>query len=183
MLPQNQQFHPNFCAHLKDEPVSFKKAKVGKTRVFTGATMDWSLIVRKYLLSFTRLLQNERFAFEAAPGTIAQSLEWHELYEYIVKNGNDRIVAGDYKAFDKRMSPKEILAAFDIIIYFCQLSGNYSEEDIQIVRCIAEDTAFALVDFNGDLVQFYGSNPSGNPLTVILNSIVNSLRMRCLFHA
>jgi len=178
---QNQQFHPNFCAHLKDEPVSFKKAKVGKTRVFTGATMDWSLIVRKYLLSFARLLQNERFAFEAAPGTIAQSLEWHELYEYIVKNGTDRIVAGDYKAFDKRMSPKEILAAFDIIIYFCQLSGNYSEEDIQIVRCIAEDTAFALVDFNGDLVQFYGSNPSGNPLTVILNSIVNSLRMRYVY--
>jgi hypothetical protein len=79
------------------------------------------------------------------------------------------------------MSPKEILAAFDIIIYFCQLSGNYSEEDIQIVRCIAEDTAFALVDFNGDLVQFYGSNPSGNPLTVILNSIVNSLRMRYVY--
>jgi hypothetical protein len=25
--------HPNFCAHLKDEPVSFKKAKIGKTRV------------------------------------------------------------------------------------------------------------------------------------------------------
>jgi len=179
---ENRQFHPNFCAHLKDEPVSFKKAKIGKTRVFTGATMDWSLIVRKYLLSFARLLQNERFAFEAAPGTIAQSLEWHELYYYIVKNGEDRIVAGDYKAFDKRMSPKEILAAFDVIIYFCRSSGNYTEEDIQIIRCIAEDTAFPLVDYNGDLVQLFGSNPSGNPLTVILNSIVNSLRMRYVYY-
>jgi hypothetical protein len=170
--------HPNFCAHLKDEPVSFKKAKIGKTRVFTGASFDWSIVVRKYLLSFTRLLQNNRMAFEAGPGTIAQSLEWQEMYDYVVKHGLDRIVAGDYKAYDKRMSPKEILAAFDVIIHICQLSGNYSKEDITVIRGIAEDTAFAVVDYNGDLVQLFGSNPSGNPLTVILNSIVNSLRMR-----
>jgi hypothetical protein len=176
-----RQAHPNFCAHLKDEPVSFKKAKIGKTRVFTGATFDWTIVVRKYLLSFTRLLQNNRLAFEAGPGTIAQSLEWQELYDYIIKHGDDRIVAGDYAAFDKKMTPKEILAAFDVIIHFCVISGNYSEEDIRVIRCIAEDTAFAVVDFNGDLVQLYGSNPSGNPLTVILNGIVNSLRMRYVF--
>jgi hypothetical protein len=173
--------HPNFCAHLKDEPVTFKKAKIGKTRVFTGAPFDWTILVRKYLLSFTRLLQNERLAFEAAPGTIAQSLEWQELYEYITKFGDERIVAGDYKAFDKKMSPKEILAAFDVIIHFCEMSGNYTPEDIIVIRGIAEDTAFPLIDYNGDLIQFFGSNPSGHPLTVIINSIVNSLRMRYVY--
>jgi hypothetical protein len=177
----NECSHPNFCAHLKDEPVTFAKAKSGKTRVFTGAPMDWSIVVRKYLLSVTRLIQNNREAFEAAPGTIAQSLEWHKLREYIVRFGHDRIVAGDYKAFDKRMSPKEILSAFDIISELCKLSGKYTPEDMLVIRGIAEDTAFPLVDYNGDLVQFYGSNPSGNPLTVILNSIVNSLRMRYVF--
>jgi hypothetical protein len=173
--------HPNFCAHLKDEPVSFKKAKIGKTRVFTGAPFDWTILVRKFLLGFTRLLQNERLAFEAAPGTIAQSLEWHELYDHIVKFGDDRIIAGDYKAFDKSMSPVEILAAFDVIIHFCAMSGNYTQANIQVIRGIAEDTAFPLVDYNGDLIQFFGSNPSGHPLTVIINSIVNSLRMRYIF--
>jgi len=177
----NMQVHPNFCAHLKDEPVSAAKAKIGKTRVFTGAPMDWTIVVRKYLLSFARLQQNERFAFEAAPGTVAQSLEWDEIYHYVTKFGCDRIVAGDYKAFDKRMSSKEILAAFDIIIHFCQMSGNYSADDITVIRGIAEDTAFSLVDFNGDLVQFFGSNPSGHPLTVIINGLVNSLRMRYVF--
>jgi hypothetical protein len=178
---EGRQAHPNFCAHLKDEPVSFKKAKIGKTRVFTGATFDWTIVVRKYLLSFTRLLQNNRLAFEAGPGTIAQSLEWQELYDYIIKHGEDRIVAGDYVAFDKKMTPKEILAAFDVIIHFCEISGNYTPEDIRVVRCIAEDTAFAVVDFNGDLIQLFGSNPSGNPLTVILNGIVNCLRMRYVY--
>jgi hypothetical protein len=176
-----KRVNPNFCAHLKDEPVSFKKAKIGKTRVFTGAPFDWCIVVRKYLLSFTRLLQNNRFAFEAGPGTVAQSLEWQEMYDYIVKHGLDRIVAGDYKAFDKKMSPKEIIGAFEIIISICKLSGNYTEEDITVIRGIAEDTAFAIVDFNGDLVQLFGSNPSGNPLTVILNGIVNSLRMRYVY--
>jgi hypothetical protein len=174
--------HPNFCAHLKDEPVSFKKIKMGKTRVFTGAPMDWSIIVRKFLLSCTKLIQENRFVFEAGPGTIAQSLEWHEIRNYVTKFGEDRIVAGDYKAFDKKMSPKEILAAFDILYEICDYSGNYSKDELRVIRCIAEDTAFPLVDYNGDLIQFYGSNPSGNPLTVILNSIVNSLRMRYVYH-
>lgn len=174
--------HPNFCAHLKDEPVSFKKVKMGKTRVFTGAPMDWSLVVRKFLLSCTKLIQENKYVFEAGPGTIAQSLEWHEMYNYITTHGSDRIVAGDYKAFDKKMSPKEILAAFDILHDMCEHSGNYNEDELKIIRCIAEDTAFPLVDYNGDLVQFYGSNPSGNPLTVILNSLVNSLRMRYIYH-
>jgi len=177
-----RQAHPNFCAHLKDEPVSFKKIKMGKTRVFTGAPMDWSIIVRKFLLTSTRLIQNNRFAFEAAPGTIAQSLEWQEIYEYVTCHGEDRIIAGDYKSFDKRMSPVEILTAFDILHDLCELSGNFTQEELKVIRCIAEDTAFPLVDYAGDLVQFYGSNPSGNPLTVILNSIVNSLRMRYMYH-
>lgn len=177
----NEQAHPNFCAHLKDEPVTHKKAKIGKTRVFTGAPFDWTIVVRKYLLSFTRLVQNERLAFESAPGTIAQSIEWQEMYDHIIKHGPENIVAGDYKAFDKKMSPKEILLAFDIIITFMKLSESYTEEDLQIIRCIAEDTAFALVEFNGDLIQLFGSNPSGNPLTVILNGLVNCIRMRYVY--
>lgn len=169
---------PNFCAHLKDEPVSFAKVKAKKTRVFTGAPFDWTIVVRKYLLSIIRVVQNERYLFEAAPGTIAQSLEWEEMYKYLTAHGDDQIVAGDYKAFDKRMPPQIILAAFDIIHDICEASGNYSDLDLKVVRGIAYDTAFPMVDFNGDLVQFYGSNPSGHPLTVIINSLVNSLYMR-----
>jgi hypothetical protein len=174
--------YPNFCAHLKDEPVSFKKIKMGKTRVFTGAPFDWTIVVRKYLLSSIRIIQNNRFIFEAAPGTVAQSTEWSELYDYITTHGTERIVAGDYKAFDKRMSPSFILAAFDILHDLCKASGNYTDKELLVIRCIAEDTAFPFVDFNGDLVQFYGSNPSGHPLTVIINSLVNSLYMRYVYY-
>jgi len=42
---------------------------------------------------------------------------------------------------------------------------------------------FPVCDFFGDLIRFLGTNPSGWPLTVILNGIVNSLYMRyAYFH-
>jgi hypothetical protein len=179
---QHELVHPIFTAHLKDEAVSFKKAEMGKTRVFTGAPMDWTLVVRKYLLSTCRLVQCNRFAFEAMPGTIAQSFEWGEIYRHLTKFGDTRMIAGDYKSFDKQMPAILIRAAFDIIYDLCKLSGNYTETDLAIVKCIGLDTAYPTVNFNGDLVKFYGSNPSGHPLTVIINSLVNSMYMRYVYH-
>lgn len=175
---KGERAHPEFCAHLKDEAVTKEKAQMGKTRVFTGAPFAFSIVVRKFLLSACRLIQNNQFAFEAAPGIIVQSRQWTRFYEYITQFGVDRIVAGDYSKYDKKMSPVVILLAFEILIDLCRASGNYTADDEKILWGIAYDTAFPVVDFNGDLVQFYGSNPSGHPLTVIINSLVNSLYIR-----
>jgi hypothetical protein len=41
----------NFCAHLKDELVTFNKVREGKIWVFTGAPFDFIIIVRRYYLS------------------------------------------------------------------------------------------------------------------------------------
>ena len=179
---QGETCMPNFCAHLKDEAVSFKKIKSKKTRVFTGAPFDWTIVVRKFYLSLIRLIQKNRYTFESSPGIIAQSLQWQELFEKVTKYGSDRIICGDYKAFDKTMNPQFILAAFEILIEIAKTSGNYSEQDILVMQGIAQDTANPLIDFNGDLVQFYGSNPSGHPLTVIINGLVNSLYMRYTYY-
>lgn len=78
------------------------------------------------------------------------------------------------------MSSTIILAAFDIIFAICERAG-YTYEQLQVVRGIAYDTAFPHVDYNGDLVAFYGSNPSGHSLTVIINGLVNALYMRYCF--
>lgn len=174
---RGERFMPVFTGHLKDEATKFSKIEAKKTRVFTGAPFDWSFVVRKYLLSFVRVMQRNKFIFEAAPGTNAQSLEWETIYNHVTKFGNDRMVAGDYAAFDKSMPPCMILAAFDVIRRVCAAAG-YSSEDLLVLQCIAEDTAYPLVDFNGDLVEFFGSNPSGHPLTVIINCLANSLYIR-----
>jgi hypothetical protein len=103
------------------------------------------------------------------------------MHDYLIKHGSERIVAGDYKSFDKKMSPLFIRAAFDILIDLAQESEYISPNDLLVMRGIAIDTAYPLIDFNGDLVEFFGSNPSGHPLTVIINSLVNSLYMRYVY--
>jgi hypothetical protein len=171
-----------FTAHLKDEPVTFAKQEAGKTRVFSGANLPWSMVVRKYLLSFIRVMQENRYLFEAAPGIVAQGPEWEQLYKYVVAFGRDKIVAGDYGKFDKRMLAAIITSAFTFIHDICEYSGNYTAEDLRVVQAIGFDVAFSLQDFNGDLIQLFGSNPSGHPLTVIINCIVNSLYIRYAYY-
>ena len=175
--------HPIFNGNLKDEAkkiIDKIKKKCKMTRMFCGSTFASSIVTRQYLLSVIKLMQENTYVFEAAVGIIAQSLEWEHMREHLATFSLERVVAGDYAAFDKRMSSTMILAAFDIIIAICERAG-YDEEAINIVRCIAYDTAFPVVDYNGDLIQFYGSNPSGHSLTVIINSLVNSLYMRYCF--
>jgi len=174
---RGERANPNFCAHLKDEAISLKKIESKKTRVFTGAPVDWSIVVRMYTLGVTRLFQHRKFISEMAPGTQCQTSEWDDIYKYLTRFGEDRMIAGDYAKFDKRMSSSVILRAFRIIKSICKAAG-YNEQELLILDGITKDTAYPLVDFNGDLIQFYGSNPSGHPLTVIINSLVNSLYLR-----
>nr|ULG00066.1 MAG: hypothetical protein 1 [Locarnavirus sp.] len=168
---------PVFSGQCKDEARPKEKVDAGKVRVFTGAPVDWSLCVRRYLLTFIKTVMENQTIFEAAPGCVAQSLEWEAYREYLTKFGLDRIVAGDYGKFDKRMVAKMIMAAFEVIIRVLKSAG-WDDEEIKVVWGIAIDTAYPFTVIDGDLVEFFGSNPSGHPLTVIINSIVNALYMR-----
>lgn len=173
---RGERWHPIFCNHLKDDPTPEKKIAAFKTRVFSGGDFAWSIVVRQYFLSHVRMIQNNPYVFEAMPGIVAQSDQWSELYRYLTTFGSHRMVAGDYGKFDKKMAAPFILHAFDVLIAMSTQAG-WSCEDIQVLRCIAYDTAFPLMDFHGDLIEVQG-NPSGHPLTVIINCIVNSLYMR-----
>jgi hypothetical protein len=122
-----------------------------------------------------------KFIFEAGPGTVCQSPEWGEIYNYLVEHGHDQIIGGDYGKFDKRMAAIFVLAAFEIIQNIYKAAG-FTDEEVREICCIGHDTAFPLTDFNGDLMEFFGTNPSGHPLTVIINSLVNSLYMRYVYY-
>lgn len=177
---QGQRASPVFSAQLKDEPRHRDKVAQGKVRVFTAAPADWSFVVRKFLLPFAKLMQENPFVFESSPGCTAQSQEWQAYYVYLVQHGVARLIAGDYGKFDKKMEALIILMAFYIIRCIFAAAG-WSEEELVVIDCIAEDTAYAYINFNGDLVMFFGSNPSGHPFTVIINCLVNCLYMRFAF--
>lgn len=168
---------PVFMQHLKDEALPLHKVKAQKSRLFMGGPFAWSTCVRMALLPFVRVMQLNKYLFECAPGTNATSFEWERIYQFVTRFGEDRLIAGDFKTFDKSMGSIVIMEAFRIIRILVQRSGA-SKGHVNAIQVIAEDVAFAFVNFNGDLMQFYGSNPSGHPLTVIINCIVGSLYFR-----
>jgi hypothetical protein len=180
MYESNQRACPVFCGKLKDEPRATKKVQEGKVRVFTAAPADWSFVVRQYLLPVVKLMQENPLVFEASPGCTVQSLEWQSYYNFLTHFGEDRMVAGDYGKFDKKMEALIILLSFRVLRNLCEAAG-WDETQLYVIDCIAEDTAYSFVNFDGDLVEFFGSNPSGHPLTVIINCIANALYMRYAF--
>lgn len=171
------QTHPVFTASLKDEAVTFKKIENFKTRVFMGSSIDFTIVMRMLLLSFTRVVQMNSFTFESAPGINAHSCAWEGLYKHITHFGTDRMIFGDFKDYDISMRSHVIIHAFEVIEDFHRRSGA-SEIHCTMIRTLAYDIAFALVDYNGTLITLFGKNPSGQALTVIINGIVNCLYLR-----
>ncbi|AKG93962.1 nonstructural protein [Antarctic picorna-like virus 2] len=164
-----------FKACAKDEATPKDKEKV---RIFQAAPMVAQLAIRKYFLPVVRLLSVVPLLSECAVGINSEGPEWEELHKYVNKFGADRILAGDYSKYDLRMPSQLTLVAFNILIEIAKASGNYTEEDLTIMRGIAADVCYPLMAYNGDLIQHKGSNPSGHNLTVYINSIVNSLLFR-----
>ena len=166
-------------ANLKDEAVAFLKKKI---RVFAGGECMFTCLVRKYYLPIVRLLQSNWKHFETAVGINAHGPEWDELQKYLSKFGGVNMVAGDYKAFDKTATPMAMMASFEILIGIA-IAAGYTERQIAIMRGIATEICYPLYEVDGVLLLLLGSNPSGHPLTVIINDIENSLYIRYAYYA
>lgn len=171
-----ERYYPIFKACLKDEPTKLTKSKV---RVFQSAPLVLQLLVRKYYLPIARLLSIYPLLSECAVGINCQGPEWEQFQRHISQYGKDRILAGDYSKYDLRMPAQLMFAAFRVFIDIAVASGNYTEEDLDIMRGIATDICYPLTAYNGTLIQLIGSNPSGQNLTVYINSVVNALLFRC----
>lgn len=168
-----------FKACMKDEPTEMTKDKV---RLFQAAPMVLQMGVRKYYLPIARLFSLFPTVSECAVGINAESPEWEQLDDYIISKGENRILAGDYSKYDLRMPAQLMFAAFKILLNFARKCG-YTDDDISIMEGFATEVCYAYTAFNGDLIKFLGSNPSGQNLTVYINSIVNSLIIRSAFYS
>lgn len=170
-----ERVYPVFRGCLKDEIKSVDSQKV---RVFQAAPLELQILIRKYFLGLARTLSMFPLISECAVGINAMSDEWQQLDDHILKYGN-AVIAGDYDGYDTRMSSIVTTAAFSILIEMAKETGNYTENDLTIMRGIATDVIYPVTAMNGDLVMFLGTTPSGHNLTVYINSICNSLLLRC----
>jgi len=175
---KGQSLNQIFGAALKDEATKLSKDKV---RVFQAAPVALQILIRKYFLPVARFLSMNPIISECAVGINAHGPEWHELSEFMSSFGEDRIIAGDYSKYDLRMPAQLTTAAFSVMIRIAILSGNYDDNDLKCMFVIAHEVVTPLTAYNGTLMRFLGTNPSGQNMTVYINSIVNSLLHRIAF--
>lgn len=168
-----------FKATLKDEPTKLTKEKV---RVFQAADIGMQLGVRKFFLPIIRALCLHPLLSECAVGINPFSLEWDALDNHVSKFGRSRIIAGDYKGWDTTLPAVLVYRAMCVLIHFAEMTGNYCARDICVMRGLAAMLCNPLINFNGTLIKLHGTTPSGHNLTSVLNSICNSLLLRCSFY-
>jgi hypothetical protein len=178
---EGKRYYPWFTSTLKDEPTLETKDKV---RVFQATSTPFQLVMRKYTLGICRFLQMNPLDSECAVGIDPCSSEWNEMYNHLKQAQTplyDRWFAIDYKAYDTSIPSQMIMAIGRIFVDIAKIAG-YSREEITVLNSIFSELAFSIVDFNGDVLMLDGANPSGNSLTVFINSLCNSLLMRIFFY-
>nr|QZZ63358.1 hypothetical protein [Leuven wasp-associated virus 5] len=185
-----------FVDSLKDLKMPKEKCCIpGKTRVFSASPIDFTLDTRKYFGSFVASYTNARFRAEHAVGINVNRFEWHELAMHLLNN-SECIITGDYKNFGPTLMSACVDAAFDIIIawydeYFDHFynDSELSEEELnklrdehRLIRQIMGYEMRFSTHLARDLVyQVITGSPSGSPLTVVLNNLVNGLYIRCIY--
>lgn len=171
--------YPVFKACTKDEPTKLSKDKV---RVFQSAPLTLQCMIRQYYLPIAACMSRNPITTECAVGINSQGPQWNKLMKHLSKFGKERMVAGDFKAYDQHMSSTMTSIAFSTMIELAKHCEDYTAEDIKIMSNLVADVVHPMMCVNGDLVELLGSNPSGQNLTVYINSIVNSLYQRCVFY-
>ena len=167
---------PIWTDTLKDERRPIDKVKVGKTRVFSAGPMDYILNVRQYFLAFNAAMMQNRIKNEIALGVNPFGLDWHELALHLTSKG-DNMCAGDFSNFDGSLPSVMLWAVCDIIN---EWYGDSDEN--QRIRTVLFSDIVNGIHINGDNVyQWTHSQPSGNPLTTIINCLINSLIFRYVF--
>lgn len=168
---KGQRCNPIFMATPKDKAI-----KPGKLpRLFTASPAHFSVVGKMLFATIVRTIMRNKYIFEQAPGMNCMSKDWTELALGLKTFNN--YFAGDYKNYDKKLTGLLIIEAFRLIITLAS-RGKYKAQDIIAMWAYAYDVAFYWCNFNGDLVTFLQGLPSGNVLTVVINSLINSILHR-----
>jgi len=164
-----------------NELLPHKKA-LEKVRKFYGSSFANFVASRKVLAGIPRFMRRFWAQTECLVGINPTSKEWDEFHTYLTRFSTTRMIAGDFSGFDTRMAAQITSGAAAIMVSWYQLAGC-TEDELQLLRGALSDIIHPNILFDGDLYRFANGNPSGNLITVQLNSICNSLMMRYVYYS
>ncbi|APG76871.1 hypothetical protein 1 [Beihai picorna-like virus 39] len=172
----------SFRTSLKDEALSLEKIADGVIRVIAGAQVDLVINTRILTLSLINHMTNFPDEFESAVGVDATGKDWGAIADFVTVFGEERCGDGDFSSFDTGIRAEFSAGAFEII-KFCLAECGYDDDLLTMMDGIATECMFPIYESDGLMFKALGSNPSGNPLTVVLNGFCNSLYLRYAYYA
>ncbi|UXD80008.1 putative non-structural polyprotein [Myrmica rubra picorna-like virus 12] len=174
---QGERFPSIWRDCLKDELRPMEKVLAGKTRLFTIAPVDYTILVRKYFLSFEQAFYAGHSKFFSAVGINPESFEWTAAYNRLRSFGSDAI-AGDFTCYDGTLMADLMYECGEVINDWYALNGELDEAPKLVRRVLIDEMIHTYQLVQNCVYKTHQGNPSGNPLTVILNTMVNCFYMR-----
>jgi len=168
---------------LKDERRPIAKVLSGKTRVFTAGPVHLTLAIRKYFLGFAAHVMEGRNANDVSVGTNVFSTDVEEIVRKLFSRGrwtdaegkkHCNVIAGDYENFDGSLLSQVLWAILDAINDWY----DDGEENIAIRYTLWTHIVNAVHLCGKTVWQANHSQPSGCPLTAVLNSIYGAVIVR-----
>jgi len=161
---------------LKDELRDLSRVAAGKTRLFSVGEMTFNVAIRQYFLPVVAHIMENRIRFESCVGVNVYSTDWEKIVKKLMQKGTS-IIGGDFSGFDGALLAVLLWAVCDILSGMMDLTP---QEKIAVYVLFSEIAHS--VHINRDKVYTWNqSQPSGNPLTVIINSLIVSLLIRIVW--
>nr|QWC36476.1 ORF1 [Bemisia tabaci dicistro-like virus 1] len=176
-----------FVDTLKDERRPLDRVRNGKTRLFAAGEMVYCLLVRQYFAGFSAHIMRNCIDAESTVGINPFGHDWSKLSMRLSECG-PHVVAGDFSNYDGTLCSAILWEVYDVVEAFFQKATDEERMIRRALWCELVNSVHVTVPFNGTvpevlayLYQWSHSQPSGNPLTVILNSVYHSIVMRYVF--
>jgi hypothetical protein len=177
-----------FTDFLKDELRPLAKVEEVRTRMISGAELDYTIAVRMYFGAFQAAMLATPVVNGMSPG-INHYTQWYMLAEGLLSKGG-AVFDGDFSRFDASEQPWVHMAILDYINRW--YAHNSEKPDIEqgyddMVRTVLwEDLIHSrhLTGMGSQLkyvVQWNKSLPSGHPLTTTVNSMYSLIALTACY--
>ncbi len=164
---------------LKDEPLLESKVRgSNKARVFMCFPFVFNFLVKKYLGPVMSFIFMHRQFFECYAGMNICSKECHTFVLHLMRFAN--CIDGDAEKYDKRF-PHTLRCAVNQVLMHVAIKLGYSVQEQRIVNLLLVSSIYHFAYLRGALMAWAFTVPSGELLTVVLDSIGMSLMMRLAF--
>jgi hypothetical protein len=171
LLGEGKRINSFSVACLKDEIVKETKEK---SRIFFSVDAINMVLSRCFFAPLAGICSQLPLLTECILGINNHSSHWGDLRTYLAEVGTDFCFDGDYTDYDLSMPKDVIQAADEVMIYMLKWCG-FSDLEQDMARTLLLEGSEPNVLMGPYMYRLHKGHISGNFLTYIRNSIVNSI--------